>query len=198
MLDTILIIALLTILLCMLKEIFYNNRMPSIKLRDEEYRFDTYKSKEKIGNSVGGVNCDKPYEYDNYNTIRQRTVRREIKSNKDEKKAKYKKKEKKFKCKKEKEKREVNTIRKEEFIISLDKEINTILAELILIKKNNEIVINRMTPELSKLKIKNAKKLIKMIENTEINNIDRIYVKKDLLEEYIDILSNFINHTSTI
>lgn len=196
MLDTILIIALLSILLCMLKEIFYNNRMPSIKLRDEEYGFDTYKLKEKIGD--GSFGCDKPYEYDNYNTIRQRTVRREIKSNKDEKKAKYKKKEKKFKCRKEKENREVSIIRKEEFIISLDKEINTIIAELILIKKNNEIVINRMTPELSKLKIKNANKLIKMIENAEVRNIDRIYVKKELLKEYTDILSNFINHTSTI
>lgn len=194
MLDTILIIALLSILLCMLKEIFYNNRMPMIKLKDDEYRFDTYKLKEKIDIT----NCDKPYEYDNYNTIRQRKVRREIKSNKDEKKEKYKKKERKIKCKKEKEKKEVNAIRKEEFIISLDKEINTILAELILIKKNNKTIINRITPELSKMKIENANKLVKIIENTKVNDIDRIYVKKELLEEYIDILSNFINHTSTI
>jgi hypothetical protein len=176
----------------MLKEIICKDRISCIQIKEigglDENKFICFKKNKG----------DKLFELDNYNTIRQRNVRREIKANKDEKKAKCRKQEKKVKCKKEKSKREINIICKEEFIISLDKEINTILAELILIKKNNEIFMNRITPELSKIKIKNAKKLMKMIDNQTVNNIDRIYVKKELLIEYIDILSNFINHTSTI
>lgn len=195
MLDTILIIALLTVLFYMLKEIIYKDRISNIQLKEVEnlnkYKggAKSYCNKHKIGNVVN---------MDNYNTIRQRNVRREIKANKEEKKEKHKKQAKKLKCKKEKTNREINDIRRKEFIISLDKEINTILAELILIKKNNEIFVHRLTTDLSKIKIQNANKLIKMIDKQEFNDIDRIYVKKELLVEYIDILSNFINNTSIV
>lgn len=196
MLDTILIIALLSILFYMLKEIIYKDRISNIQLRDEDTLYNN--------KYLNVLKCDKKakkdklHELNNYNTIRQRNVRREIKANKEEKKAKFKKQEKKIKKKKEKSNKEIHFIQKEEFIISLDKEINTVLAELILIKKNNEIFISRITPDLSKIKIDNANKLIKIIDKQSVNDIDRIYVKKELLIEYIDILSNFINHTSTI
>lgn len=196
MLDTILIIALLSILFYMLKEIIYKDRISNIQLRDEDTLYNN--------KYLNVLKCDKKakkdklHELNNYNTIRQRNVRREIKANKEEKKAKFKKQEKKIKNKKEKSNKEIHFIQKEEFIISLDKEINTVLAELILIKKNNEIFISRITPDLSKIKIDNANKLIKIINKQSVNDIDRIYVKKELLVEYIDILSNFINHTSTI
>lgn len=196
MLDTILIIALLSILFYMLKEIIYKDRISNIQLRDEDTLYNN--------KYLNVLKCDKKakkdklHELNNYNTIRQRNVRREIKANKEEKKAKFKKQEKKIKKKKEKSNKEIHFIQKEEFIISLDKEINTVLAELILIKKNNEIFISRITPDLSKIKIDNANKLIKIIDKQSVNDIDRIYVKKELLVEYIDILSNFINHTSTI
>lgn len=196
MLDTILIIALLSILFYMLKEIIYKDRISNIQLRDEDTLYNN--------KYLNVLKCDKKakkdklHELNNYNTIRQRNVRREIKANKEEKKAKFKKQEKKIKSKKEKSNKEIHFIQKEEFIISLDKEINTVLAELILIKKNNEIFISRITPDLSKIKIDNANKLIRIIDKQSVNDIDRIYVKKELLIEYIDILSNFINHTSTI
>lgn len=196
MLDTILIIALLSILFYMLKEIIYKDRISNIQLRDEDTLYNN--------KYLNVLKCDKKakkdklHELNNYNTIRQRNVRREIKANKEEKKAKFKKQEKKIKNKKEKSNKEIHFIQKEEFIISLDKEINTVLAELILIKKNNEIFISRITPDLSKIKIDNANKLIRIIDKQSVNDIDRIYVKKELLIEYIDILSNFINHTSTI
>lgn len=196
MLDTILIIALLSILFYMLKEIIYKDRISNIQLRDEDTLYNN--------KYLNVLKCDKKakkdklHELNNYNTIRQRNVRREIKANKEEKKAKFKKQEKKIKKKKEKSNKEIHFIQKEEFIISLDKEINTVLAELILIKKNNEIFISRITPDLSKIKIDNANKLIRIIDKQSVNDIDRIYVKKELLIEYIDILSNFINHTSTI
>lgn len=196
MLDTILIIALLSILFYMLKEIIYKDRISNIQLRDEDTLYNN--------KCLNVLKCDKKakkdklHELNNYNTIRQRNVRREIKANKEEKKAKFKKQEKKIKSKKEKSNKEIHFIQKEEFIISLDKEINTVLAELILIKKNNEIFISRITPDLSKIKIDNANKLIRIIDKQSVNDIDRIYVKKELLIEYIDILSNFINHTSTI
>lgn len=196
MLDTILIIALLSILFYMLKEIIYKDRISNIQLRDEDTLYNN--------KYLNVLKCDKKakkdklHELNNYNTIRQRNVRREIKANKEEKKAKFKKQEKKIKSKKEKSNKEIHFIQKEEFIISLDKEINTVLAELILIKKNNEIFISRITPDLSKIKIDNANKLIRIIDKQSVNDIDRIYVKKELLVEYIDILSNFINHTSTI
>ncbi len=196
MLDTILIIALLSILFYMLKEIIYKDRISNIQIRDEDTLYNN--------KHLNVLKCDKKakkdklHELNNYNTIRQRNVRREIKANKEEKKAKFKKQEKKIKSKKEKSNKEIHFIQKEEFIISLDKEINTVLAELILIKKNNEIFISRITPDLSKIKIDNANKLIRIIDKQSVNDIDRIYVKKELLIEYIDILSNFINHTSTI
>ncbi len=196
MLDTILIIALLSILFYMLKEIIYKDRISNIQIRDEDTLYNN--------KHLNVLKCDKKakkdklHELNNYNTIRQRNVRREIKANKEEKKAKFKKQEKKIKSKKEKSNKEIHFIQKEEFIISLDKEINTVLAELILINKNNEIFISRITPDLSKIKIENANKLIRIIDKQSVNDIDRIYVKKELLIEYIDILSNFINHTSTI
>ncbi len=168
------------ILLMIISYIFFNEFLNTCDLQqDEEVDYRKIKKKEIDCRSAPDMEMD-------YNHVRQRKVRRELEMKSKEITEIRKKAEDRFKQKERERESDIYIESDKEFIISLDYEINKLLAGLINLKRNNKILDDI---EETIQTINSVYKVLN--EETQKNNrIGRSHIKLNLLEEYKEILES--------